>query len=119
MLRKIGALFAKFATSCYAASANRAWLTSVSVRANVEANVSASFGVQTSVQAKAKMEVCMTAIKKLIASIVVGSVLLGRSEDILPYTKREQKLKRRFGWRASTLKCGFNSHTPHQFSPPD
>ena len=55
------------------------WLggpTVVGIKANVEASVTASFADQISVTAKAKMEVIMVATKKLIAGLLVGSMLL-------------------------------------------
>ena len=50
--------------------------TVVGIKANVEASATASFGGQTSVTVKSRMEVSMVAAKKLVAGLLVGSMLL-------------------------------------------
>jgi len=55
------------------------WLggsTVVGIKANVEASATASFEGQTSVTVKSRMEVYMVTAKKLIAGLLVGSMLL-------------------------------------------
>jgi hypothetical protein len=55
------------------------WLgaqTDVGIKADIQVEAAASFSVQTSVTVKTKMEATMVTMKKLIAGLLVGSMLL-------------------------------------------
>ena len=55
----------------------------VSMKANVEASATASFKGQTSMAVQSKMEVSMVTVKKLVAGLLVGSMLLWGLVDAL------------------------------------